>query len=110
MAGRDALAVMEAGHLVGIVSRAELEAVPEADDRQPLVACIRPRVAYCFADTPPEEALATMQVAGVEHLAVLGDDLGLLGLLARGTLPAGLRPMTPGTGRPGEGTAPGLDR
>jgi CBS domain-containing protein len=105
-AGGDALPVLEDGQLVGIVSRAELEALPaDVDEEDPLVAHVRPRVVYCFVDTSPEEALATMRAAGVGHLAVLGDDLRFLGLIARGDLSSVLRtPFATGSGLE-EGTA-----
>jgi CBS domain-containing protein len=86
--GRDALPVMEGRHLVGIVTRAELAGPPDpvADGRR-LRDAIRLRVVYCFDDSDVADAAATMRAAEVDHLAVLGEDVRLLGLLARHDLP-----------------------
>ena len=89
--GRDAaLAVMEGGHLVGVVTRAELEAAARAGGpggRARLAEAAGLRVVYCFADSDVADAAATMRAARVSHLAVLGEDVRLLGLLARRDLP-----------------------
>ena len=90
--GRDAaLAVMEDGHLVGVVTRAELEAAARArggaGGRAGLAEAAGLRVVYCFADSDVADAAATMRAARVSHLAVLGEDVRLLGLLARRDLP-----------------------
>ena len=90
--GRDAaLAVMEGGHLVGVVTRAELEAAARArggaGGRAGLAEAAGLRVVYCFADSDVADAAATMRAARVSHLAVLGEDVRLLGLLARRDLP-----------------------
>jgi CBS domain-containing protein len=45
------------------------------------------RVVYCFADSDVAEAEAMMQAAEASHLAVLGEDVRFLGLLARQDLP-----------------------
>lgn len=87
----DALPVMEGGHLVGVVTRAELEAAARAGGgaggRARLAEAAGLRVVYCFADSDVAEAAATMRAARVSHLAVLGEDVRLLGLLARRDLP-----------------------
>ena len=93
--GRDsALAVMEGGHLVGVVTRAELEAAARtgAGGRARLAEVAGLRVVYCFADSDVADAAATMRAARVSHLAVLGEDVRLLGLLARHDLPAAAPP------------------
>ena len=86
--GRDALPVMDGRHLVGIVTRAELERAPDPlADRRRLGEAVRLRVVYCFDDSDPAEAAATMRAAEVDHLAVLDGDVRFLGLLARRDLP-----------------------
>lgn len=86
--GRDALPVMDGRHLVGIVTRAELERAPDPlADRRQLGEAVRLRVVYCFDDSDPAEAAATMRAAEVDHLAVLDGDVRFLGLLARRDLP-----------------------
>jgi CBS domain-containing protein len=62
--GRDALPVMDGRHLVGIVTRAELDRTPDPlADRRRLGEAIRLRVVYCFDDSGPVEAAATSAVA-----------------------------------------------
>jgi CBS domain-containing protein len=88
--GRDALPVMEGGHVVGVVTRTELEAAARAGGRggrARLAEAAGLRVVYCFADSDVADAAATMRAARVSHLAVLGEDVRLLGLLARRDLP-----------------------
>lgn len=86
--GRDALPVMDGRHLVGIVTRAELDRTPDPlADRRRLGEAVRLRVVYCFDDSDPAEAAATMRAAEVDHLAVLDGDVRFLGLLARRDLP-----------------------
>lgn len=86
--GRDALPVMDGRHLVGIVTRAELERAPDPlADRRRLGEAVRLRVVYCFDDSDPAEAAATMRAAEVDHLAVLDGEVRFLGLLARRDLP-----------------------
>jgi CBS domain-containing protein len=91
--GRDALPVMEDGHVVGVVTRAELvEAAARAGGsggRARLAEAAGLRVVYCFADSDVADAAATMRAARVSHLAVLGENVRLLGLLARRDLPPG---------------------
>ena len=99
--GRDALAVMEGGHVVGVVTRAELEAAARAGGpggrARRLAEAAGLRVVYCFADSDVADAAATMRAARVSHLAVLGEDVRLLGLLACRDLPpaAPARPSGP---------------
>jgi CBS domain-containing protein len=97
---------MEGGHVVGVVTRAELEAAVRAGGaggRARLAEAAGLRVVYCFADSDVADAAATMRAARVSHLAVLGEDVRLLGLLARRDLPyrpcAGRRVRRPEPGR-----------
>src|SRR3954452_12245078 len=86
--GRDALPVMDGRHLVGIVTRAERERTPDPlADRRRLGEAVRLRVVYCFDDSDPAEAAATMRAAEVEQLAVLDGVARFLGLLTRCALP-----------------------
>ena len=98
--GRDALPVMEGGHVVGVVTRAELEAAARArggaGGRAGLAEAAGLRVVYCFADSDVADAAATMRAARVSHLAVLGEDVRLLGLLARRDLPPTAAAAIPG--------------
>ena len=83
----EALPVLEDDKLVGIVTRADLDALADASDLAPLREISRMRVVYCFADSDVAEAAATMRAAEASHLAVLGEDVRFLGLLAQHDLP-----------------------
>ena len=83
----EALPVIEDDKVVGVVTEAELEAMAEASDRARLREVGRMRVVYCFADSNLADAAATMRAAEASHLAVLGEDVRFLGLLAQQDLP-----------------------
>jgi CBS domain-containing protein len=83
----EALPVMDDENLVGIVTRSDLDSLSDASDRARLREIGRMRVVYCFADSDVAEAEAMMQAAEASHLAVLGEDVRFLGLLARHDLP-----------------------
>jgi CBS domain-containing protein len=83
----EALPVMDDENLVGIVTRTDLDSLSDASDRARLREIGRMRVVYCFADSDVAEAEAMMQAAEASHLAVLGEDVRFLGLLARQDLP-----------------------
>ncbi len=83
----EALPVIEDDKVVGVVTEAELEAMAEALDRARLREVGRMRVVYCFADSNLADAAATMRAAEASHLAVLGEDVRFLGLLAQQDLP-----------------------
>jgi len=83
----EALPVIEDGKVVGVVTEAELGAMAEASDRARLREVGRMRVVYCFANSNIADAVATMRAAEASHLAVLGEDVRFLGLLAQQDLP-----------------------
>ena len=78
---------MDDENLVGIVTRTDLDSLADASDRARLREIGRMRVVYCFADSDVAEAAAMMRATEASHLAVLGEDVRFLGLLARRDLP-----------------------
>jgi CBS domain-containing protein len=85
----DALIVAEAGHLVGVVTQADVVRAVAAgrDPKTTAVAEIMlPEVLFCYDDQTADEVVAKMRASLVRRLPVLGRDKSLIGMVAEDDL------------------------
>lgn len=89
----DALVVAEGGHLLGLVTQADIVRAVAArrDPAQTAVAEIMlPEVLFCYPDQTTEEVAAKMRASLVRRLPVLSKDKAIIGVISEDDLdPAG---------------------
>lgn len=85
----DALAVVDGGHLVGMITQADIvHAVAAGQDpaHVSVAEAMLPEVLFCFEDQSTEEAIKKMQASLVRRLPVLSKDKVLLGMVCEDDL------------------------
>ncbi len=85
----DALMVAEGGHLLGLVTQADIVRAVAAgrDPAQTAVAEIMlPEVLFCYGDQTTEEVAAKMRAALVRRLPVLSKDKAIIGMISEDDL------------------------
>lgn len=98
----DALVVTESGHLLGMITQADLVRTIAANKDLAVTTvaeAMLPEVLFCFADQDVEEAAKKMQASLVRRLPVLSKDKVLLGMICEDDLAAMTTPTlaTPAT-------------
>jgi CBS domain-containing protein len=85
----DTLIVAEAGHLVGVVTQADIvrAVAAERDPAKTAVAEIMlPEVLFCYDDQTADEVAAKMRASLVRRLPVLTRDKSLIGMISEDDL------------------------
>ncbi|HSO42849.1 MAG: CBS domain-containing protein [Rhodospirillales bacterium] len=85
----DALIVAEAGHLLGMVTQADIvrAVAAERDPGQTAVAEIMlPEVLFCYEDQTTDEVAAKMKASLVRRLPVLSRDKTMIGMISEDDL------------------------
>lgn len=85
----DAVVVIDHGHLLGMITQADLVRALAAERdlaATPVSEVMLPEVLFCFDDQSVEEAASTMQANLVRRLPVLSRDKVLLGMICEDDL------------------------